>query len=253
MRRLIINADDFGRSPGINQGIVACHRAGVVSSASLMVRWPAATEAATLAQQHPALSVGLHIDLGEWSQSDGEWRPLYEVAPRDDEQKIRDEILRQFDAFDQLMGCTPTHIDSHQHVHREGPAHRVAVEMASRFGVPLRKCHPRIRYDGRFYGQDRDGHAHPEWISVDALIRLIETLPEGITEIGCHPALGGDVDGMYGHEREVEVGTLCDPRIRAALEKNHIALMSFRDLAALRKRSRERREGNRRLLPADEH
>lgn len=228
-RRLIVNADDFGQTPGINRGTIACHQRGVVSSASLMVRWPAAAEASELARRNPAMSVGLHIDLCEWNQTGGEWQPLYEVVPPDDEAKVREEILRQFEVFEQLMGQTPTHVDSHQHVHREGAAHRVAKEMASRLGVPLRQFHPRIRYDGGFYGQGRNAQSCPEWISVDALIRLIETLPDGITEFGCHPGLGRDVDSMYRDERELEVATLCDPRVREALDANGVVLVSFRD------------------------
>jgi len=228
MRRLIVNADDFGQSPGINRGIVSCHENGVVTSASLMVRWPAAVEAAALARRHPSLSVGLHIDLCEWSESGGEWHPLYEVVPPADEAKVETEILRQFEVFEQLMGGPPTHIDSHQHVHREGPAHRVAAGMSSKLGVPLRQFHPRIRYDGGFYGQGRNAESHPEWISVAALIRLIETLPDGTTELGCHPAVDRDVDGMYRDEREVEVATLCDPRVRAAVNANGVELISFR-------------------------
>ena len=228
-RRLIVNADDFGQSPGINRGIIACHRDGVVSSASLMVRWPAAAEASELAHQNPAMSVGLHIDLCEWTEAEGEWRPLYEVVPPHDEIKVREEVLRQFDVFQQLMGQPPTHVDSHQHVHREGAAHHVAKEMASRLGVPLRQFHPRIRYDGRFYGMGRHAQSYPDWISVSALIKIIETLPDGITELGCHPALDRDADGMYRDEREVEVATLCDPRIREALDANGVTLVSFRD------------------------
>lgn len=229
MRRVIINADDLGQTAGINRGIIACHQTGVVTSASLMVRWPAAPEAAELARQNPRLSVGLHIDLCEWTEDGGEWRPLYEVVPPGDAVRVRHEIIRQFEVFEQLMGKSPTHVDSHQHVHREGPAHRVAKEAASRLGVPLRQFHPRIRYDGRFYGQGRNAESHPEWISVDALIQIIDSLPDGISELGCHPALGRDMGGMYRDEREVEVATLCDPRIRQALDARHVGLISFRD------------------------
>jgi chitin disaccharide deacetylase len=229
MRRLIINADDFGRSPGINRGIAACHERGVVTSTSLMVRWPAALEAAGLAHRFPSLSVGLHIDLCEWSQSGGNYHPLYEVVPLDDEIKVRDEILRQIEAFAQLMGGTPTHLDSHQHVHHKGVARRVAGEMASQLGVPLRQFHPRIRYEGGFYGQSRKGEPYPDLVSVEALTRIIESLPDGITELGCHPAFDRDVDGMYRDEREVEVATLCDPRVREAIDANGVTLVSFRD------------------------
>jgi hypothetical protein len=60
---LIVNADDFGLSGGVNAGIMAAHEHGIVTSASLMVRWPAARYAAG----HPRMSLGLHLDLGEWA------------------------------------------------------------------------------------------------------------------------------------------------------------------------------------------
>src|SRR5262245_19132756 len=62
-RRLIVNADDLGRTPGINRGVVAAHRHGIVSSATLMVNYAAAAEVKTLARQHPGLGIGLHLAL----------------------------------------------------------------------------------------------------------------------------------------------------------------------------------------------
>ncbi len=63
-RYLIVNADDFGLSFGVNRGIIEAFEHGVVTSASLMVNWIGAAEAAAYARQHPTLSLGLHIDLG---------------------------------------------------------------------------------------------------------------------------------------------------------------------------------------------
>ncbi|PYI83222.1 MAG: hopanoid biosynthesis associated protein HpnK, partial [Verrucomicrobia bacterium] len=62
-RRLIVNADDFGRSHSINQAVVRAHREGILTSASLMVNEAAAEEAAALAREHPQLGVGLHLTL----------------------------------------------------------------------------------------------------------------------------------------------------------------------------------------------
>jgi hypothetical protein len=64
-RRLIVTADDFGRSPGINRGIIAANEVGIVTSAKFMVRWPAAAGAAAYARERPDLALGLHFDLGE--------------------------------------------------------------------------------------------------------------------------------------------------------------------------------------------
>ena len=72
-RTLIVNADDFGRSAGINSGIVHACEHGVVTSASLMVCWPTAPEAAAYSREHPNLSLGLHVDLGEWVYRDETW------------------------------------------------------------------------------------------------------------------------------------------------------------------------------------
>src|SRR5712692_5001656 len=90
-RALIVNADDFGQSFGVNRGIIEAHERGIVTSTSLMVRWPAAREAARYARTHPELSVGLHLDLGERAFRDGSWVFLYIVVPRDDKEAIEAE------------------------------------------------------------------------------------------------------------------------------------------------------------------
>lgn len=225
--RLIVNADDFGQSPGVNRGIIEAHERGIVTSASLMVRWPAAAEAAAYAREHSGLSVGLHFDLGEWAYRDGAWVRLYEVVPPDDPAAVEEEAARQLAAFRRLLGREPTHLDSHQHVHREEPARSILSGIARDLGLPLRHETPHIRYRGDFYGQDAQGAPFPEAIGVEALLRLLEGLPPGITELGCHPGSGEGPAGMYRMEREEEVRTLCDPRVRAALAALGIELRPF--------------------------
>src|SRR6266850_4277832 len=94
-RYLIVNADDFGQSPGVNRGIVTAHEQGIVTSASLMVRWPAAAEAAAYGRTHAGLSVGLHVDLSEWVYRDETWVPLYQVVPLDNRAAVAEEVSRQ--------------------------------------------------------------------------------------------------------------------------------------------------------------
>src|SRR4051812_5062264 len=113
-RYLIVNADDFGLSPGVNRGIITAHEHGIVTSASLMVRWPGAVEAAAYAKTRPELGVGLHIDLGEWAYRDGEWIALYQVVPLADHEAVFAEVERQLTCFRGLLGREPTHLDSHQ-------------------------------------------------------------------------------------------------------------------------------------------
>src|SRR5262245_60598211 len=98
-RSLIINADDFGRSSGVNLGIITAYEWGIVTSASLMVRWPAATEAARYAQAHPALSLGLHVDLAEWVYRNDEWCVQYRVVDTADAKAVAHEIDRQLATF----------------------------------------------------------------------------------------------------------------------------------------------------------
>jgi predicted glycoside hydrolase/deacetylase ChbG (UPF0249 family) len=226
-RYLIVNADDFGLSPGVNRGILAAHERGIVTSASLMVRWPAAAEAAACGRTHPRLSLGLHVDLGEWAYRDGAWVTAYEVVPGDDAPAVAEEVSRQLAAFRSLVGRDPTHLDSHQHVHRSEPVGAIMRAAAHDLGVPLRACGPAVRYCGDFYGQTGKGFPVPEAISVAGLIRILAALPPGLTELGCHPALGDDLETMYRRERAEEVKTLCDPRVRAALAAEGIELCSF--------------------------
>jgi predicted glycoside hydrolase/deacetylase ChbG (UPF0249 family) len=230
VKRLIVNADDFGLSEGVNAGIIEAHERGIVTSTSLMTRWPAANAAAAYAKTHLRLDVGLHLDLGEWTYRDGEWQPLYEVVALDDAAAVAAEINRQFDDFHQLLGRTPTHIDSHQHTHRDEPARSVVIAIAKDLRIPLRHITPSIRYWGQFYGQSDDGESYPELIGVDALLALIADLPPGITELGCHPARGRDISAMYVTERELELQTLCNARVREAIVASGIQLSRFTDV-----------------------
>ncbi len=231
-RRLIVNADDFGRSSGINRGIIRSRENGIVTSTSLMVRWPAAEEAAEYARRHPTLSVGLHVDLSEWSYVSNEWRKLYEIVPMDDPDAVEKEIEHQLTLFRKLTGTDPSHLDSHQHVHHDEPVLTALREVAGRWGIPVRALDSRVRYSGDFYGQSNTGYPYPVGISADGLIQIIRSLPPGVTELGCHPGDGDDGDAgesMYRAERLVESQTLCDPRVRAAIQEESVILCSFLD------------------------
>lgn len=231
-RLLIVNADDFGLSSGVNRGISSSHEQGIVTSASLMVRMPAAREAADYARAHPKMCVGLHVDLGEWTYRDGEWVELYRHAPLDDAAAVEAEVARQLVAFRKLVGRDPTHLDSHQHVHRRDPAHRILAALGASLRVPVRHFTPGITYCGGFYGQDDQGRSYRELITADALIALLEKLPPGVTELACHPGEGDLQGSMYVCERRDETTALCDARVRAALQRLGIELVTFYDSSA---------------------
>jgi chitin disaccharide deacetylase len=230
-RVLIVNADDFGLSRGVNAGVIKAYEHGIVTSASLMVRWSAAAEAAAYARASRTLSLGLHVDLGESTVQDGVWVPLYEVVSEDEPGAVEAEVRRQLESFRKLVGRDPTHLDSHQHAHRsELEAGAVMRELADRLGVPLRDDSPKVRYDGCFYGQTGPGEPLTDAITVERLIEIVSELPAGVTELSCHPGEGNDIDSLYRSERELEVATLCDRRVRAAIEREGVALQSFSDL-----------------------
>jgi len=229
-RYLIVNADDFGLSAGTNAGIIEAHERGIVTSASLMVRQPAAQEAAEDARRNPSLSVGLHLDLGEWTMRDGEWGQAYEVVPVEDRDAVAREVRSQLEAFRQLMQREPTHLDSHQHIHRHAPVNAIVTALGAELRVPVRDFTPAIAYRGDFYGQGHKCAAFPEGITVENLIAMFHLLPPGITELSCHPSADESLDSTYRSERLIEAATLCDPRLRAELNAGGIRLVPFADM-----------------------
>lgn len=239
-RILIVNADDFGRSPEISRGILKAHVEGIVSSASAMVRRPAAAPALRAVANHPALSVGLHLDFGEWAPRDGDWFVTDDVVAIDDEAAVEREARAQLERFRQLAGRSPTHIDSHQHVHREGVPHQVATRLATELGVPLRGHHPEVRFCGSFYGRSNDGSPFPAGITVGNLVRIINELPPGLTELACHPGEAGLDDPLYGPERAQELRALCDARVGDAIAAADVTIVSFHDAVSGRTRTERR-------------
>lgn len=227
---LIVNADDYGQSPGINEGIWHAHQNGIVTSASLMVRWPSAGAAAAYATDHPDLSVGLHVDLGEWEFRGQRWQSLYTVVDLEDAAAVSAELSAQLARFRELMGRDPTHIDSHQHVHRSEPIRSVLARISAEIGVPLRGTSEAIRYSGAFYGQGSKGETQGNAISADSLLAILRNLEPGLTELGCHPGAGEKIPGPYKAERLQELAALCDPEVARALFASGVELCSFHDL-----------------------
>ncbi len=226
-RVLVVNADDFGHSAEVNRGVIRAFQEGIVTSASLMVRRPGAEDAAALAASLEELSVGLHIDLGEWMYRDGAWIPVDEVAAVDDAASVEREVQAQAGRFRELVGAEPTHVDSHQHVHREEPARSAALALGEGLGVPVRHFTNGIAYRGEFYGRTGKGEEVEDAISTEALIRIIRSLRGGITEVACHPGAEGVVDPVYANERARELEVLCQPEVRRAVEHEGVLLRSF--------------------------
>jgi predicted glycoside hydrolase/deacetylase ChbG (UPF0249 family) len=195
-----------------------------------MVRWSAAHSAASYARGRPGLSVGLHLDLGEWVLRDGRWVARYEVVPTSDAERVAAEVGRQIGMFRNLMGRDPSHIDSHQHVHRSEPVRSAVLAAADELGVPVRHFGA-ARYCGAFYGQDEKGCPLTEALSPNSLVEILRELPSGLSELCCHPGYADDLETAYRAERAVEVRTLCSAQVRESLDEFGIRLVSFADAA----------------------
>jgi len=223
MKYLIVNADDFGASHGINRGILEAHQRGILTSTSLLVNTAWSGEAAEMSRTAPELSVGLHADL----------RNELKETPADPGRRLHDALAKQFSRFEELMGRPPTHLDSHHNLHRDAKALPAFHDLAAQHGLPLREHSP-VRYFSKFYGQ-WGGKTHFEQISVESLTRMLEKeIEEGITELSCHPGyVEADYVSGYSVEREAELGALCDPVVVEALAAQSIQLVSYHDLSTL--------------------
>lgn len=218
-QHLIFNADDFGASPGINRGIVECHRDGILTSASVMVTGAAVEEAAELAQANPGLGLGLHWDVVGEDERD--------FDPRD-QRTVRDEFAIQLERFVELLGRTPTHVDSHRHMHLDDGVRELFFALAEPLGVPVRGD-GRVRFLGGFYAQWEWGVTDLDHVGVGALQKILrEEVVDPWTEISCHPGyISAGYRAMYHEERESEVKTLTDPRIRATVDELGFTLTSY--------------------------
>lgn len=258
MKRLIVNADDLGRSPGIDRGIVRAHERGIVTSTTLMANAPGAQRAATLVRRTPTLDVGVHLVLTyarpltdpalipSLVEPDGSFprSPSAIVGEgRVDGEEALVEYRAQFARAKELLGTDPSHVDTHHWVH-DDPALEWAVgELARETGTVARQHDAAQRERLRARGvrtPDRFCRAfqHGDNVAVPSLLRILATIAsdgDGTTELMCHPGEEGDSElvatSSYARERPVELATLTDPRVRAALEEHGLVLSSFRDLA----------------------
>ena len=152
--RLIINADDFGLTPGINRAIIELHHAGVLTSATLMATAPAFDDAVALARRNPTLGIGCHLvfvdgipishplDIPTLLGADGKtFRPeLLDFAQAALRNTIRPvDLAREAQAQIQRIqraGIDVTHIDTHKHTHLFPSILEPILHVAERCGIP---------------------------------------------------------------------------------------------------------------------
>ena len=159
-RRLIVNADDFGRSASINQAVIRAHREGILTTASLMVNEAAGEEAVALAREHPNLGVGLHLTLlcghsalpgeripglvnasGEFTNNPASagFRYFFQRSLRE---QLRREIHAQFQRF-RATRLPLDHVNGHLHLHLHPTVFRILMADAAQLGIK----HLRLTFD----------------------------------------------------------------------------------------------------------
>jgi hypothetical protein len=215
VRGLIVNADDLGYDPAIDQGILEAHRHGLVTSATAMVLTPYA--AAALAAAPETLQVGLHLV----------------VDPASDEVGARAELLRQLARFAALRGRPPSHVDSHKHAHARPAILAAVARVAADQGLPVRAMTEALRATLRSAGVATtdgflgDAERRPAWTEA-RLLAALEELPEGLTELMAHPGYRpSEVVTSFGVEREEELRALTSVAARAAVDRGGIERCSY--------------------------
>ena len=226
-RRLIINADDYGLSRGVNTGIIEASDAGVVTSASMIVNLLGFNDAVARAESHPALSLGLHLNLTTGKpltaapsltgRKTGLFYSLPVLMARAglgliDSSDVARECAAQLDRMIEF-GIAPTHLDSHRHVHAHPALWSAILGVASSRGVsnvrlpiePLsinaRDWKATLKKAGlllcaRVSARHVEGNMAEHFFGLSLqggrsfaarLFTLIPKLPEGTSELMTHP------------------------------------------------------------------
>jgi predicted glycoside hydrolase/deacetylase ChbG (UPF0249 family) len=260
-RVLVVNADDFGFTRDVNQGIVDAHRDGILTSTTLMATGPAFEDAIRLARENPTLDIGCHLVLvGEAPFPDTVAQLTKAVALKriDIYPQLRAQVLRILNA-----GLRPTHLDTHKHTHLLPPVLDAVARLSEEFQIPwvrrpfdlplttgggqwkttaVSRAFGVVR--GRFERVLRRHGCRPTdhfagfqltgRFDAGDLANLIRALPEGSTEFMCHPGRCGaelrSARTRLKDSREQELRALTSPEVRAALEETRVRLAPFPEL-----------------------
>ena len=261
MKYLIPNADDFGYTRDVNDGIIHAHRRGILKATTLMATGAAFDHAAALALENPTLDVGVHLVL---VGSDGFPPTVARLISEMARGRIRiyDELSAQVRKVLEA-GIHPSHLDSHKHTHLLPPVLDAVARIAEEFQIPwvrrpfdyplsggsvpwqrrmlsrglsfARGRFHRVltshgcRTTDHFAGFQITGH-----YDAAELARLIRKLPEGSTEFMCHPGFCTDElrasRTRLKESRELELEALVAPEVRAALAEAGVELIDYRML-----------------------
>ncbi len=150
MIQLIVNADDFGFSSGVNYGIIDSHLNGIVNSATMMMNMEGTEQAIQLVKEHPSLQVGIHLvltcgkpllqDVSSLTNEEGFFHSLSELHSKKETIRL-EEVEREWTAqIEKFLssGVPLTHMDSHHHVHTIGELLPVVQRLSKKYNLPVR-------------------------------------------------------------------------------------------------------------------
>jgi predicted glycoside hydrolase/deacetylase ChbG (UPF0249 family) len=268
MKRLIINSDDYGRTPDISRGIREAHLHGVVTSTTCMMNIPTTAQDIAIAlNEAPNLAMGVHLVLTmgrpilprekvptivDENGNNLKYDPYIENIPQLNMDEVKAEWRAQIEAYIAASGKKPTHLDSHHHSSYFSPAlFRAMLELAKEFDCPIRYPLLPSNDDSREFSETTK-HApallqefnprrpdvffvnfYDETATKEELLTIIHNVSEGTSEIMCHPGHVDDAfakESIYNFQRERELEILSDPSIKEAIEAQNIELISFADL-----------------------
>ena len=266
MKRLIINSDDYGRTPEISHGILEAHLRGVVTSTTCMMNIPTTADDIAIAlKETPELGLGVHLVLTmgtplsapemvrSITDENGHFfkhRSLIERLAYIDIEEVKQEWRAQIEAFIQAVGRKPTHLDSHHHSSYFSPGlFHAMLELTREYN-----CAIRFPFTGELSKELEETNKQvpgflqefnpprPDRFLVDfydegatreELLSMINSLPDGTTEIMCHPGYTDAAfaaESVYNNQRDRELEILTDPSIKAAITANGIQLITFANL-----------------------
>jgi predicted glycoside hydrolase/deacetylase ChbG (UPF0249 family) len=268
-KQLVVNADDFGFTPDVNEGIIEAHRDGILTATTLMANGAAFEHAVRLARQTPALDVGCHLVLvGGRSLLTGVDLPatvgqlLAAVARR--QVRVYDELRAQARRIVD-SGIQPTHLDTHKHTHLAPPVLEAVARLSEEFGIPwirrpfdfplnagagsvprlkrltsgalglLRRRFHRVLEKHRCRTTDHfAGFQITGRFRTRELVALLGVLPEGSTELMCHPGRCGAAlraaHTRLKESREAELRALTAVEVRDTVKRAGIELVNYRQL-----------------------
>ncbi|MCX5781396.1 MAG: ChbG/HpnK family deacetylase [Elusimicrobia bacterium] len=227
MKKLIINADDFGYRESINKGIIYAHKNGYVTSASLFVEKEATDNAVALAKENPSLGLGIHLDLDKYFEVDhSEGIIKHWINPKPLLDDVFNEAKRQIEKY-LSFGFSADHIDSHHHAHMHHEIFPLICKAAKDFNIKVIRLFPKADLNDAVFEKCKNAVKDHNLKHVDHFIEgwYWGNVDEAyqIAELMTHPGYGE----LW---REAELAHCCQPELKQYFIDKKIDLLRFSDI-----------------------